>query len=632
MEVEGFPRAEEALRLLAAATGAARLYPPASALPAEAVARFVERVNAVASAQGPLRYLVDPHGFRIGDAEIAAGQSQVVSLAESLHAMQAGQLVIAPGVSIAETTAFVSLAIADPAALRGAGGLRAALGRSGVAHIAVIEVSLRASEESGLLGIDLLAAPLDEIAAEVAAGAERWARSAQSGPGADEMAAAIDRLEAATRELATERVAAALMRLDEPTRMKVMGFSLMSDNEGCRMDGMLTVIARMKPAALARLLRLVATQAGTDPRRIAGALELPADAAKMLALMLAPAVACEPEFGESGHDHAADLAAEMAQPEDRSDLMRQVAIAAPQLASARALATAVALSRVRTDAETVRAIGDSLPQAARDGAFASVREAMRRLDELAGDATLADAITFARATLADRAVLLDVCTAPATDADAAIAGEILASAGPVGAEALLDTYLRAHEPLRSLLRPVLRGMSESVLGVARTRLRSEDAPRAVAIVRTLPLLGDKRVVPVIGSALEHLELSVRSAAVTALAETPAPEATAALVKAINHWDPQTQRFAVREVGRVHAVSAIPTLARALEDINVFERTHDTKREIIAAIVEIGSPEGLPVLKRTAIRRLWGRKNKELRMLAKRAHEELLRATSTRGEQ
>ena len=70
--------------------------PPASALPAEAVARFTARANEL-TASGPLRFVVDPHGFRIGDTEIAAGQSQVVALAEALHALQVGQLVDRPG-------------------------------------------------------------------------------------------------------------------------------------------------------------------------------------------------------------------------------------------------------------------------------------------------------------------------------------------------------------------------------------------------------------------------------------------------------------------------------------------------------------------------------------------------------
>ncbi len=149
---------------------------------------------------------------------------------------------------------------------------------SGVSHLAVIEVSLRASDETGLLGVDLMAAPLDDIAAEVVAAAERWQKS--EGPGHDEMAEAIGRLEVATRELAVQRVAEALMRLDETSRMKVLAFSLKADGNGARMEGMLAIVASMKPAALARLLMLVAAQAPTDPRRVAAALPLPSDKAR----------------------------------------------------------------------------------------------------------------------------------------------------------------------------------------------------------------------------------------------------------------------------------------------------------------------------------------------------------------
>ncbi len=250
-----YPRAEEALRLLATAAGAARLYPAASALPAEAVATFTTRANAVVGSQGPLRYTVNSEGFEIGDSEIAAGNSQVAALAKSLHALQVGQLLIAPGLTEPEAAAFVAVANADPAAVRARGGARSLLAASHVAHIAVVEVSLRASEEEGLLGIDLMAAPLDDIAQELEKSAERWAQA--TGPGDDDVATAISRMEAATREVAVERVSAALMRLDEPTRMRVLGLSLKADSNGRRMEGMLGIIAqheagRARAAAQAR--------------------------------------------------------------------------------------------------------------------------------------------------------------------------------------------------------------------------------------------------------------------------------------------------------------------------------------------------------------------------------------------
>ena len=358
-ESEIYPRAEEALRLLAAAAGAARLYPAASALPAEAVEKFTRRANEVVGSQGPLRYNVGPDGFRIGDTDIAPGNSQVAALAKSLHALQVGQLLVAPGINAPETAAFVAVTNSDSASVRARGGIRAVLFAENVAHIAVVEVSLRASEEEGLLGLDLMAAPLDEIAVELAAASENWARSATVVE--DDMDTAVSRLEAATREIAVERVASALMRLDEPTRMKVLGFSLKTNSSGSRMDGMLNVIAHMKPAALARLLTLVAAQADTDPRRIAAALPLPPEAAALLATMLAPMPGDVPSAAEDPapvESPALELAREMATAEDPADIRRQVAVASPDLSASRALTTAVAISRLHPDAEGVRAIAE----------------------------------------------------------------------------------------------------------------------------------------------------------------------------------------------------------------------------------------------------------------------------------
>jgi hypothetical protein len=629
---QDYPRAEEALRLLATAAGAARLYPVASALPAEAVAKFTTRANAVADGQGPLRFAVNPESFSIGDSEIAAGASQVMALAKALHALQVGQLLIAPGLTEPEAAAFIEVANADAASVRARGGARSMLAASQVAHIAVVEVSLRASEEEGLLGIDLMTAPLDDIASELEKSAERWARA--TGPGDDDVAAAIDRMETATRELAMERAVQALMHLDEPTRMRVLGFSLKADTNGCRMDGMLGVIAQMKPAALARLLTLVAAQAGTDPRRIASALALPPETARLLAEMLTPTAAEPKDLPAAPPPEpppALELARLMAEPEDPADLRRQVAVAAPSLSASRALSTAVALSRKRADAETVETIGDSLPQAARDGAFSTVREALRRLDELSAQAPLLGAITSAKATLSDRQVLSDMCAAINSEGDAAIAGEILASAGSAGAEVLLDAYVGGPDKTRDLLRPVLRAMGEPVLGVARGRLRTEEPAHAIAIVRTLGVIGDRRVVPVLGQALSNLNESVRFAAISALAETPEPEAANALIRALGHPEPETQRFAVREIGRVKAAPAIHQLTRALEDLNVLQRTYETKKEVVLALERIGTPEAERALHRTADRSfVWGRKSRELRAQARAALDHIAANNRLRG--
>jgi hypothetical protein len=614
-EKEGFPRAEEALRLLAAAVGSARLYPPGSALPLEAATRFTSRANEL-SASGPLRFVVDPHGFRVADAQVAPGQSQVVALAEALHSMQVGQLVVVPGVVEAETHAFVGVANTDAKEIRAAGGARASLVSAGVSHIAVIEVSLRASEEEGLLGLDPTTAPLDELATEVANAAERRAEAAAEGPAGDEVADSIARLEDATREVAMERMAAAMMRLDETTRMRVLGLALKADTAGHRMEGMLGVIARMKPGALARLFTLVAAQVGTDPNRIAAAIQLPPETAKLLAFMLAPTPTVDPDFGVGTTEQAAQLAEVMLTEDDASDIERQVSIASPTLSAGRALSTATAVSRTRLDADTVRAIGDVLPQATRDGSFTQVREALRRLDEISGDPALTDAANAARATLAEPTVLADVCRVSVSDADAAIAGEILRAAGTTGADVLLESYVRMGEPRRSLLRPVVRGMSEGVLGVARQRLRTAEPRMAVSILEVLSSLGDKRAVPVVAGMLASLDEQVRFAAVRSLGNMKSPEAAQALIRVLNHREPETQRYAVREIGRARVAAAVPPLSRALEDINVFARTYETRKEIIRSLEQIGTVEAEKALRGYASRTLGlGRKTRELRSQA-----------------
>jgi hypothetical protein len=622
-ESEAFPRAEEAMRLLATAAGTARLYPTSSALPAEAIAKFVRRSNEVTRVQGPLRLTVNPDGFHIGDAEIAAGNSQVAVMARALHSLQVGQLVVVPDLTEAEATAFVAVINADPTAIRAVGGIRAVLASANVAHMAVIEVSLRASEEEGLAGMDLMSAPLDEVAAELAEAAERWA-SAQ-GAGDDEMAHAINQLETATRDIAVERVASALMRLDEQTRLKVLAYSLKADANGQRMGGMLNVVAHLKPAALARILTLVATQAGTDPNRIAAALPLPPQTAEQLKPLLAPLPSDDSDVADA--PSATKLAEQMAAPEDHGDIQRQLAVASPQLSAGRALSTAVAVSRSHPGEESVRAIGDMLPQAARDGAFPTVREALRRLDELEAQPELTVEIGQALAALSDPTVLADVCTAVNNDADAAIAGEILHAAGPAGAEALLEAYIRGREMQQSLLRPALRALSEPILGVARLRLRHESPERAIAILTTLPILGDRRAVPVMTEALAHLDEQVRFAAITALADTPTPEAANALVKALGHPEPETQRFAVREIGRVRAAPAVYQLTRALEDLNVM-RTYETKKAVIHSLEQIGTTEAERALRRTADRSIvLSRKGRELRSLARQALANIRKAAS-----
>lgn len=622
MSGEARASAEEVLRALAGAVNAARLYPPSSELPRQAVARFVDAV--AGDGGSPVRYTVDPHGFRIGETEIAAGQPQAVNLAEMLHALQAGQLIIAPGASESEADSFIRIVNSDARELRQNGGLRRALGAAGVERLAVIEVSLRSSGEEGILGLDLTAAPIEDIGRETAVVAAEWSRSASQGDGADGLATALDRLEEAARELAERRVAEAMMRVDEDARVKLLGQSLTPDLCGERMGGMLRVIARMQPAALARLLKLVAMRAGSRPDRLLASLELPPELMRELGMLISPPPEAGPERGVPAEADVAGIAADVAAADDGAgELERQVALSAPQLAVGKALLTTVAVAGEHPSLESVQAIREALPAAARDGALREVSEALRCLSELESDAALSLAVQDARTALVDPETLQAVCRAPLTESDARIVGEILDAAGPTGAEALLACYVQAGASYRALLRPVLRGMAEGALAAASRYVRTADGAYTEAVVRVLPDFGDRRAVAAANQALEHLDARVRKAAVAALAEMCSPESTAGLAKALAHWDPETRRFSAREIGRTGAVGAMPALLRILEEITMFERNYELKKEVIKSLEELGSPDAIPMLRRIAQRKfVIGRKNKELRFLARGAFARL----------
>jgi hypothetical protein len=174
MSGQGDMRAEEVVRALAAAAAAVRLYPPTSEIPAQTVARFVQVAEAITSAaKGPVRFVIEPKHFKLGDQVVAEGQTQVTGLAEMLYAHQAGQLIVAPGLTADEAGSFLRCAGSDPSAVREEGGLRTVIVAAGVTHLAIIEVTLRASTEEGLAGIDLTSAPLDTIGPAVLRAAGR---------------------------------------------------------------------------------------------------------------------------------------------------------------------------------------------------------------------------------------------------------------------------------------------------------------------------------------------------------------------------------------------------------------------------------------------------------------------------
>ncbi|HET6498451.1 MAG TPA: HEAT repeat domain-containing protein [Coriobacteriia bacterium] len=622
MDARDYPKIEEVLRLLATAVNSVRLYPASSDLPQQAIDRLVERSNEVTAELGTVRLLVDPRAFRLGESKLAGTHSHSTGLAEALHAMQVGQLVIAPGLQHAEAAAFAAVASRDPRDVRSTGGARAALAAAGASTIAVIEVSLRTSAEEGLAGVDLINAPLDEVASETLAAASRWHHGTKTGDAVDEVASSVAALEVATRDLAMSRIATALLRLSEEERVRVLLSAMTADAAGKPMRGMLQVIARMSPATIARLLSMASARCGARPHVLAMPLELPPETARELAALLTPSPRTEAECGVPADAAVESMAAEALEPDDGNEIAR-MKDAADQTKAGRALVTTIAVVRDRADADSVRALADALGPAARSGALTVVREALRILDGLSPDHRTALEIERARAILAEPETLAEACHAVTTDADAAIAGELLASAGATGARVLLVLYARADATTRSLFRPSLRSMSEQVAAAASLALRSDDTATVLGSLSALPDLGERASLPVVTGALEHLDIEVRRRAVTALTEMNGSESRRVLAKALSHWDPETGRWAVRETGRLRVAEAIPALVRIVGDINVFERNHELKKEVIKCLEAIGSKDALPVLTRLSRRRFaFGRKNRELRFQALRAVERL----------
>ncbi|MHB1451238.1 MAG: hypothetical protein ACYCXR_05330 [Coriobacteriia bacterium] len=614
-------RAEDLLRALSVAMHAVRLYPQASPMRAEAIVRFTASAREITRNTGPLQYRIDRNRFIIGDTAVGEAVPQVAALAEMLHALQVRQLIVAPEVTDEEIVRFLEILNGDSAALRASGGFRKALLEAGIANVAVVEVTLRASTESGLLGLDLTTSPLEEIAPELAGAAEAWAAGAAAGGGTtDEVADAIAQLEPAARDLAMSRCAEALRLLDEQSRLSLMNAALTRRSDGAVMDGMLGVVAHMPPAALARLLRMTALMREDDPNDLAGALELPPEVMAEVAALMRPAPASDEARGIPAEADVSGIVAEVtgADEADMLELDRLVAGTTERDTAARGLATALRIARVRMSEDAVRAIGDAIPGAGAAGALPEVAAAATLLAEVAEDPALTVAALAARGAVSDPALARECVRQLLLDPSSTPARSLLQAAGSTGAEALVESYAQGDQNARSRLVPTIEALSESVAPVAGRVLRSGEPAAALAVTRMLEAMASRRLIPTIALGLEHLDARVREAAVVAIAQTPGGESLQILEKCLLHWDPETRRITAREIGVARLEGAVPALLKVISVAEVNERNYELKKEVLKSLDVIGSDRALPVLRRLASRRLViGKKNRELRYLAGR---------------
>src|SRR5574340_603322 len=337
-------QAEGLLRTLAAAVNAVRLYPTTSPLRSEAIARFTRDAREVTRGHGPVQFYIDRKRFIFAETAIGEGLPQIAALAEAPHALQVGQLIVAPELTEQEVATFLDVLGRDAHEVRTSGGARAALLDNGVENIAVIEVTLRASSEHGLLGLDLTTAPLEDIADELQSTVAAWESTVACGEESEDMVAeAIGRLEPAARDLAMRRCAEALLLLDEETRLQMMSASLGTGPKGQQMEGMLEVVAHMQPAALARLLRLTAASLSSPAESLLPAIEFPPGLEAELAALLRPSQRSEEQSGVPPEADVVGIVADAAT-EDEDDLAyigSLVAASTPKAAAARGLSTTV---------------------------------------------------------------------------------------------------------------------------------------------------------------------------------------------------------------------------------------------------------------------------------------------------
>jgi HEAT repeat protein len=634
MSGQGEVRAEEIVRALAVAAAAVRLYPPTSEIPAQTVDRLVRVSEAVTSAaRSPVRFAIEPKSFKIGDQLVGEGQAQVAGLAEMLYAHQVGQLIVAPGVTAEETSTFLRCVGSDPSAVREEGGLRHVMVTAGVTHIAVIELTLRASNEEGLAGLDLTSAPLEVLGPAVLRSAADWARSAASGSGRDELAEVIGGLESAARELAMERVAQALLQLDEQTRGAVLAAAVRQDASGQAMEGMLAVIANMRPAQLARLLILAAGRTGGDPNSIMSRLTLPPEAMRALQLLLRPSPRSESESGVPASIDAVILAGDAVESDEDEDALAAAKLTlSSDAAAVRALVTTTHILERSPTPESVDAIGEALPGAVAAGAFGAAHSALALLENLTSRPELDTAIARTRHVLANPDALARGAAAIGSTTVARDAATVFAAAGVAGSEAVLDAWLKVGDADRGTLEQIARALPEQIVAGAGRRIRSGDPVAVREIVTLLGRLGDRRAVPSLSQALDHDSPEVRSAAIAAMAAVDTEESWAAVVSSLTHPDEATARQALAAIRGAGRRRAAPAMIAVLQLHSSGTRNHELKREIIEDVRAMGATEALPALRKIAGRAfVWGRKARELRDAARRAVTDLQSEQRTDGE-
>lgn len=594
---ERIAAAEDALRALASAAAAVRLYPPSSPMREEAVRRAADALTTIV-ADEPVRFAVDRERFLLAGTPVGTGRQAIAGLAESLHALQVGQLIVGPGVTADEVSALLDLLAQDAREVRMGGGARSALVAAGVQNVAVVEVSLRASDERGLAGVDLVAAPLSDIAPLLPGACEQWRESARSPHAVDEVSQTLDGVEPAMRDLALSRIAQSLLLLDESTRIRLVQDALVRTPAGQPMEGMLSALAKLPPAALARLLRLAAEERGTRPELLLQEIPLPPVTLREAKALIQPIPESDPLRGVPEHVDPLALAAEAETDDaDQMSIEALVHAATPADAAERALGACIEVFERQPDPESLAALSEAAGRALRTGAGERLHEAI--------------------------ALVAHAASSPDIAAEASAAARALA-------REIIDAAARADSVQRERIARAGRQLAEQIVAVASIDLSSDDERRALAAVEMLLAMGDKRLVGLAARGLQHPAAAVRIGTLRALADNATPEAAAAISSAAQRGDEDIRIAAVREVARARLADAMPALIRILSEDAPLRRNHALRLEILSCIARMRYGPARDVVARIAGRRPVRKRTRELVQRAREVLAVLEQDSSAEG--
>jgi HEAT repeat protein len=114
---------------------------------------------------------------------------------------------------------------------------------------------------------------------------------------------------------------------------------------------------------------------------------------------------------------------------------------------------------------------------------------------------------------------------------------------------------------------------------------------ALAYAQLLGATGLPQVVPMLSALAMHIEPAVRSAAVAGLARIFDPEASRAVIHALNDPQPEVRRAAAHDIAWFGDASLVPLVLVRLQE----EEDHEVAAALIGAVGELRDPAAVTVL-------------------------------------